>query len=114
MKHATNGQMAEIMGWTLDGSIYYTSDGHIVGFFPIGSGFKFEAEWNPIARLDHAALVEARLDELGLKMQYMRALTELLKDERGRSSAWGFVTAKAQTRCNAALQAFEASKIAQS
>lgn len=117
--HATNEQMAEIMGWhrAEGGPILYTDDGHYTNFALWG--FKYQWTWNPVENLNHAALVEARLIELRntlkwrFRNQYIDNLYELLgitDDMSEYTKAWTAANASAQTRCDAAWATWQAWK----
>lgn len=109
MEHATNEQMALVMGWhrAEGGPILYTDDGHYANFALWG--FKYQWTWNPIENLNHAALVEQRLRELKLQNEYIEALRRFILKEIAPHltdamtvATIHLVTASAQTRCDAA------------
>jgi hypothetical protein len=109
-EHATNEQMATIMGWTLDGSIWHT-----IGFFRYHNNPQLnvgdpEEYWNPIENLNHAALVEARLAELGLHDGYVQIMRVFFRDVSPSNITWMLITASAQTRCDAAWATWSAWK----
>lgn len=108
MHHATNENMAEVMGWerrfseALNKDIYLYNDQwlpiHLIPF-------------NPIADLNHAALVEARLRELELIYFYynlLHAYAMLTGTDTGYLEY--IISAPAQTRCDAAWAAYAAWK----
>lgn len=103
--HATNEQMAEIMGWTLvEGHYWHNADGWV---FPFSNDetLKHFAYFNPIADLNHAARVEARLAELGLIVGYFQHLIQLVQMDKHdiyEYQWFAVITATAQTRCDAA------------
>lgn len=99
-EHASNEQMAEIMGWHLSGGYWVDAQGKWVDEYvnTIGSGCEY---WNPIDNLNHAALVEARLAELELDTYYTHHLKLLILQQKGICNEYDIATAKAQTRCDA-------------
>jgi hypothetical protein len=113
--HATNEQMAIILGWIKHegpASWYWSdnNDQYIMQY----------KDFNPIADLNHAALVEQRLAELGLMHDYLNKLILSLVWDRETppvgTSDYRFLlwelcaTATAQTRCDAAWATWHAWK----
>jgi hypothetical protein len=103
--HATNEQMAIILAWIKHegpASWYWSdsNDRYIMQY----------KDFNPIANLNHAALVEQRLAALGLELQYVSHIGRLNKDAHGASTMWRYITASAQTRCDAAWPTWQAWK----
>lgn len=113
--HATNENMAEVMGWQLiDGRYWYTITGGYTHFS--NSSLDKGKYFNPTADLNHAALVEARLYQLGLVVEYMEQLLIMLNIDTDAYLAgealpgYQLITATAQTRCDAAWAAYSAWK----
>lgn len=109
-EHATNAQMAEIMGWYEYERYWYDKTDTFVWRSNIPEDKKY---FNPITDLNHAALVEARLAELGLQNRYMRHLTSVIArqiTDRPIVIVNDFLiaTASAQTRCDAAWATWHA------
>ena len=110
-EHATNEQMALVMGWRLARGFYYLPDRRYAGYrqfqeVPVllstpREGVQF---WNPIADLNHTALVEARLIELDLGHAYATYLYQIGQFRH----IYQFVSASAQTRCDAAWATWQA------
>jgi hypothetical protein len=104
-EHATNEQMATIMGWTIGTRQRWLDKRQWRGYTNDPSHYKY---FNPQADLNHAALVEARLAELGLTSSYIENILNVLQiDADAYFSAemtviYRLVTAPAQTRCDAA------------
>jgi hypothetical protein len=106
-EHASNEQMAEIMGWHLSGRYWENEDNHWVPQWVNDPDDETWDYFNPIDNLNHAALVEARLAELGLKQEYARQVFHLVYTfnpdyEALEGPNYYLITASAQTRCDAA------------
>lgn len=108
--HATNEQMAEIMGWTLEESGWYDIPDHRGNWTYSNKPKTLLAFFDPTHDLNHTALVEARLRELGIEQEYMGIVASILRMEETGFSYWRMFTASAQTRCDAAWTAYHAWK----
>jgi hypothetical protein len=108
-EHATNAQMAAIMGWTFTYGEWLTADGNPTGYTNIPGRYDY---FDPRHNLNHTALVEARLAELGLQIQYGNALWDYIKGPFPSrvSELFPWITAPTQTRCDAAWATWQAWK----
>lgn len=114
-EHATNKQMALVMGWTLTGNVWIDKDGNKTGYVAYDPRWFTINAWHPIADLNHAARVEARLAELGLYVEYVQEIIHTIElispDLQGVfSGMFRVMTASAQTRCDAAWATWQAWK----
>lgn len=107
--HATNEQMAEVMGWHKGEYSWVDPEGSTPFFIEEGYNDS-EDWWNPIANLNHVALVAARLRGFGIEQEYMGIVVSILRMEEAGFSYWRMFTASAQTRCDAAWAAYQAWK----
>lgn len=104
--HTTNEQMSKVMGWTTvlsNGKEYAGWFGwkDVMGSIPVEA-------WKPTADLNHAALVEQRIRELGLEQQYLEAVLFHEGNPTNMTEAFKrLLFASAQTRCDAAWQVWQ-------
>lgn len=114
--NATNEQMALVMDWGHDNDTYTWHDAK--GDLVFADYDMYPDGFNPIADLNHTALVEQRLEDLGLAGHYISYLYVYVMhgtddlDRRRRSyhnlPHWRLATAPAHIRCNAAWDVWEA------
>ena len=105
-------QIAErVMGWqrggtTPSGNVWYEANGES---YLIGET-RFTSVWTPSTKLEAAAQVEDRINDLGLWHEYASALLELTGTQYQSSLpviVWAIVRATPEERCVAALEAIE-------